>query len=128
MLCGKELDPAAVSGLFGNEKAAAAFTDTPYNVKSDGHVAGKGTVRHREFPMATGEMSEDEFAAFLTSALSGICRHSAPGALIYTCMDWRHMSETLAAAPSAGCELLNLCVSVQHNGARGSPCRFPPAL
>ena len=120
ILCGNALDHAALSGLFGDEKAAAAFTDPPYNVKIDGHVGGKGTVRHREFPMATGEMSEDEFAAFLTSALSGICRHSAPGALIYTCMDWRHMSETLAAARSSGCELLNLCVWVKSNGGMGS--------
>jgi len=120
LYCGNALDAEAYATLMEVEKAAAVFTDPPYNVKIDGHVGGKGTVRHREFPMATGEMSEDEFAAFLTSALSGICRHSAPGALIYTCMDWRHMSETLAAARSSGCELLNLCVWVKNNGGMGS--------
>jgi hypothetical protein len=97
LIYGSALDPAALSGLFAGERAAAAFTDPPYNVKIDGHVSGKGAIRHREFPMATGEMSEGQFITFLTSALTGICQHTVPGALIYTCMDWRHMSETLAA-------------------------------
>jgi hypothetical protein len=32
------------------------FTDPPYNVPIDGHVSGLGTVRHREFAMASGEI------------------------------------------------------------------------
>ncbi|MBR1270310.1 ParB N-terminal domain-containing protein [Bradyrhizobium sp. AUGA SZCCT0222] len=118
ILCGNALDD--LSGLFGTEKATAAFTDPPYNVRIDGHVSGKGAVQHREFPMATGEMSKAEFASFLASAVSSICRHTIPGALIYTCMDWRHMSEILAAGQSSGCELLNVCVWVKSNGGMGS--------
>ena len=37
------------------------FTDPPYNVRIDGHVCGLGKVKHREFAMASGEMSEAEF-------------------------------------------------------------------
>ena len=33
--------------------------DSPYNVKIAGHVSGLGKVRHREFAMATGEMSSE---------------------------------------------------------------------
>ena len=120
LLCGNSLDPSTSAGLFGPEKASAAFTDPPYNVKIDGHVSGKGTVHHREFPMATGEMSESQFTEFLHSALSDICRCTVPGALIYTCMDWRHMSETLAAGRSSGCDSLNLCVWAKSNGGMGS--------
>jgi DNA modification methylase len=120
LVCGNALEPATSRGLFADEKAAAAFADPPFNVRIDGHVSGKGAVHHREFPMASGEMSESEFAAFLTSSLTAICRHTAPGALIYFCMDWRHMSETLVAARSSDCDLLNLCVWVKTNGGMGS--------
>jgi DNA modification methylase len=120
VLYGSALDDAAISNLFSGEQATAALTDPPYNVRIDGHVGGKGAIHHRDFPMATGEMSEAEFTSFLTSALSGICRNTVPGGLIYTCMDWRHMYETLAAGRSSGCELLNLCVWVKSNGGMGS--------
>lgn len=78
--CGSALDQATVSDLFAGEKATAAFTDPPYNVRIDGHVGGKGTIHHRDFPMATGEMSEAEFIAFLTSSLSGRTIYSIPSA------------------------------------------------
>ena len=120
LFCGDALDHAVLTHLLNGARAAAAFTDPPYNVKIDGHVSGKGKVQHREFPMATGEMSEAEFTAFLTSALAGICQHTAPGSLIYACMDWRHMTETLTAGRSSGCDLLNLCVWVKNNGGMGS--------
>lgn len=118
ILCGSAL--ADLSGLFAGEKATAAFTDPPYNVRIDGHVSGKGAVQHREFPMATGEMSKADFTDFLTSALLGMCRHTVPGAVLYTCMDWRHMEELLAAGRSTNCELLNVCVWVKSNGGMGS--------
>jgi DNA modification methylase len=120
LFCGDALDHAVLTHLLNGARAAAAFTDPPYNVKIDGHVSGKGKVQHREFPMATGEMSETEFTTFLTSALAGICQYTAPGSLIYACMDWRHMTETLTAGRASGCDLLNLCVWVKNNGGMGS--------
>jgi hypothetical protein len=42
--------------LLGEERIDLVFTDPPYNVPIDGHVWGSGSVRHREFAMATGEM------------------------------------------------------------------------
>ena len=41
------------------------FTDPPYNDQIDGYVSGFGKVHHREFAMASGEMSEAEFTEFL---------------------------------------------------------------
>ncbi|MFT4115982.1 site-specific DNA-methyltransferase [Bradyrhizobium sp.] len=120
LYCGSALDSAAYSKLLHGELAAAAFTDPPYNVRIDGHVSGKGAVQHREFPMATGEMSNSEFRSFLTSAMAAINRYTAAGALIYCCMDWRHMTEMLDAGRSSGSELLNLCVWVKTNGGMGS--------
>jgi DNA modification methylase len=119
-LCGDARNQQSLSHLFVGEQATAAFPDPPYNVKIDGHVGGKGAVHHREFAMAAGEMSAAEFTTFLTSTLSGICRHSVPGALMYVFMDWRHMSEIQAAAESLGCVLVNVCVWVKSNSGMGS--------
>ncbi len=120
LYCGDALNPMAYIALMGTNRAAAAFTDPPYNVKIDGHVCGSGSVKHREFAMASGEMTEEEFTDFLTKGLTSICTHSTPGALIFACTDWRHVAELHAAGRSSGCELLNLCVWVKSNGGMGS--------
>ena len=39
------------------ERADLVITDPPYNVVIDGHATGNGAIRHREFAMASGEMS-----------------------------------------------------------------------
>ena len=69
LLCGDARSEAAHRELMGIERAAAVFSDPPYNVAIDGHVSGLGRVRHREFVMATGEMTPEAFAEFLTVAL-----------------------------------------------------------
>jgi DNA modification methylase len=120
LYCGNALEPTAFSTLMEAEKAAAAFTDQPYNCKINGHVSGNGSIKHREFAMGSGEMDPGEFAEFLECGLKLICAHTAPGAVIYTCMDWRHMGEMLAAGSSSGCDLLNLCIWVKSNGGMGS--------
>jgi DNA modification methylase len=120
LYCGNSLDSNAYLTLLEAEKAAAVFTDPPYNVKIDGHVSGNGTITHREFAMASGEMTEEEFAKFLTLSMQWMCTHTAPGAIIFTCMDWRHMGEMLAAGRASECELLNLCVWAKSNGGMGS--------
>jgi DNA modification methylase len=120
LYCGSALENSTYETLFENEKAAAAFTDPPYNVRIDGHVSGNGRITHREFPMAAGEMSDAEFTDFLTASVSLICSHTIPGALIYSCMDWRHMGEMLAAGRASGCDLMSVCVWAKSNGGLGS--------
>jgi DNA modification methylase len=118
--CGSALDPLAYELLMAKEQASAVFTDPPYNVKIDGNVCGSGAVKHREFAMASGEMTREEFTRFLAGAFDLTRAYLAPGAIIYACMDWRHMAEMLAAGDSAEFELLNLCVWVKTNGGMGS--------
>ena len=96
------------------------FTDPPYNVPIGGHVSGLGHVQHAEFPMASGEMSEDEFTAFLTTTLEHVRANSADGAIAYVCMDWRHLFELFAAGRAAKFALKNLCVWVKTNAGMGS--------
>jgi hypothetical protein len=118
--CGSALQDSSYEVLLGSEKARAVFTDPPYNVKIDGNVCGSGSIKHREFVMASGEMSPNEFALFLTQTLGLVWANASPGAMIYACMDWRHMSELLAAARETSCETLNVCVWVKSNGGMGS--------
>src|ERR1700722_7544261 len=123
MYCGNALDATSYSTLLGTEKAAAVFTDPPYNVKIDGHVSGNGSVKHREFAMASGEMTEQQFTEFLTTGLTLMCAHASAGALLYSFIDWRHLSELLAAGRSSGCDLINLCVWGKSNAGLGSMYR-----
>ncbi len=48
------------------------FTDPPYNVPIDGHVGGSGAIKHREFAMASGEMTTEQFTAFLETAFRNL--------------------------------------------------------
>jgi DNA modification methylase len=120
LLCGSALDTLAFSALMGQEHAATAFTDPPYNVEIDGNVSGLGAIRHRPFPMAVGEMDKAEFTAFLGQALRNLAAFSTAGSLHYICMDWRHLDELLTAGAEAYGELKNLCVWVKDNAGMGS--------
>lgn len=120
ILCGSALELRSFQMLMGKRHAAAVFIDPPYNVKIDGHVCGNGSIRHREFAMATGEMSEEEFTAFLETCLSWLTRYSAKGSVHYICMDWRHVGEVISAGRFVYDELLNLCVWVKDAGGMGS--------
>jgi DNA modification methylase len=120
LLNGDCSDPATVATLMGADQAALVITDPPYNVAIEGHVSGNGRTRHREFAMAAGEMSEDEFVAFLHRFLAAALTRAAPTALFYVFMDWRHLYEALTAARGLGLELINLCVWNKTNGGMGS--------
>ena len=72
LICGDALDPEVTAALMASEKAEMVFTDPPYNVAIEGNVSGLGKTRHREFAMATGEMSSDEFTCFLSTAFANL--------------------------------------------------------
>jgi DNA modification methylase len=120
LLCGTALESSSYDALLAGEKASAGFTDPPYNVQVKGHVSGKGAKKHREFPMAAGELSEDAFSRFLLDAFDLMISHSVEGATFFACMDWRHLLEIVGAIRAVGCVLLNLCVWVKTNGGMGS--------
>ncbi|MBZ9727197.1 site-specific DNA-methyltransferase [Mesorhizobium sp. CO1-1-11] len=118
--CGDARSSDNVARLMSGETADLIFTDPPYNVAIDGNVGGLGSVRHREFAFASGEMSNAEFTEFLTVTLSNASRVSKDGAIAFVCMDWRHMRELLDAGQAAFTELKNLCVWNKSNGGMGS--------
>ena len=120
LICGNALDPGVVATLMEGEQARMVFTDPPYNVPIDGHAGGLGKIKHREFAVASGEMSVDEFKGFLQSAFEGLVEHSVDGSIHYICMDWRHIPEILAAGEAVYDELKNLIVWVKDNGGMGT--------
>jgi DNA modification methylase len=120
LLCGDACDRAAYADLMDGEQARVVFTDPPYNVPIDGHVGGLGSVKHREFKMASGEMTSAEFTTFLNGIFRNMTDVSVDGAIHFVCMDWRHMAEVMAAATGVYSALKNLCVWNKNNGGMGS--------
>lgn len=120
LLCGDARAPEHHDRLMQGESAGLVFTDPPYNVPIDGHVSGLGRIRHREFAMGVGEMEEAEFSGFLACTLKNMASHCRDGAILYVCMDWRHMAELSDAGRQSGLELKNLCVWNKTNGGMGS--------
>jgi DNA modification methylase len=110
----------AYKTLLGVDRADLIFTDPPYNVPIEGHVSGLGRVHHREFAMASGEMTDVEFTGFLTQIFRAAADVSRDGALHYICMDWRHLYEALSAGRAVYSSFLNLCVWNKDNGGMGS--------
>jgi DNA modification methylase len=120
LLCADATKPESFELLMSGELAEMVFTDPPYNVPIDGHVSGLGSVKHGDFAMASGEMTEPEFIAFLTTALEVLAAHSRDGAIHFACIDWRHLFELLTAGRSIYSELKNICVWTKSNGGMGS--------
>ena len=81
LICGDALDAEVVSRLMDGDQARMVFTDPPYNVPIDGHVGGSGKTKHREFAMASGEMTVPEFTDFLRKSFGNLAAHSIDGAI-----------------------------------------------
>jgi DNA modification methylase len=120
LLCGNSLDPASYQRLLGREKVQMVFTDPPYNVPITGHVSGLGKVKHREFAMASGEMSRPEFTAFLRTVAMRMAEVSINGAIHFLCIDWRHAGEMEEAGRAIYTELKNICVWAKTNAGMGT--------
>lgn len=120
IICGNSLDKKTYEQLFENKKAHMIFTDPPYNVPISGHVCGNGKIKHKEFAMASGEMSSEEFQTFLKTAFSLMKEFSVDGSLHYSCMDWRHISEIIGVGLNVYDSYINLCVWNKSIGGMGS--------
>lgn len=120
IICGNSLEKETYRRLFENKKAGMIFIDPPYNVKIDGHVCGLGKVKHKEFEMASGEMSSVEFQEFLLNNFILLKEFSKNGSLHYICMDWRHIKEVINAGSVVFDDFKNLCVWNKDNGGMGS--------
>lgn len=120
LMCGDARDPDDYARLLDGEKAQAVFMDPPYNVKIGGHVSGLGKTQHREFAMASGEMSKDVFTAFLREVFGQIASNVQDGGLVYSCIDGAHLHEMLNAGHAVFDELKGIITWAKTLGGMGS--------
>jgi DNA modification methylase len=119
LLCGDARNADDLSRLMGGGRVAMAFLDPPYNVRVR-DIVGRGQIKHREFAMASGELSRAGFVEFLKQSLAACAAISRDGAVHFVCMDWRHLGELLEAGDAVYDEMLNLVVWAKTNGGQGS--------
>ncbi len=119
LLQGDALAPSSYQQLMEpGELARIVLTDEPYNVPNVGHVtSGK---HHREFAMAAGEMTREEFTRFnhRWMQLCSTCLHD--GGLLATFIDWRSIDLVMAVASELALEPLNVVVWTKANAGQGS--------
>ena len=120
LVCGDSREEGAYEAATSGSSIDMIFTDPPYNCPINGHVSGKGKVKHREFVMASGEMSDGEFVDFLRQTLSRAAATCRDGAMAFVCMDWRGMEPLLTAGKDAFTELKQLCVWNKSRGGMGT--------
>ena len=120
LYCGNAQEAESFEQLMNAQSAGMVITDPPYNVKVQGHVGGKGKIKHQEFAMASGEMSSVEFTQFLTTTFNLLATHSIPGSVHTIFMDWRHLPEIITAGQAVYSAMLNMCVWVKNQAGMGS--------
>jgi len=116
--CGDLLDGSSLAALMAGERADAIVSDPPYNVTINGFANAKG--RHREFQMASGEMTTEEFIEFIRKFIRVFISYSRDGAVHFLFMDWRHIQELIAVGRALYGAFLNLCVWNKSNAGMGS--------
>ena len=118
LVCGSATDPETLRRMMqGDAPARLVLTDEPYNVPIAGHVTGG---RHREFAMASGEMTDAEFFAFNEKWMSAVLPCLCDGGVCGTFIDWRGLPTVHSAAAKVGLLPLNLIVWAKTNAGMGS--------
>lgn len=119
LVCGDARREATYARLLNGQKAQFIIADPPYNLMV-ANISGLGRTQHREFPMASGEMTGPQFTEFLRETMRLMAMHSLDGSIHALFMDWKHCSEMLAAGYAVYGELKNICVWVKSNGGMGT--------
>ena len=118
IVCGDATDPSVLARLLqGDASARLVLTDEPYNVKVGGNVT-RGD--HREFAMASGEMTDAEFLAFNGAWIATVLPYLCEGGILGTFIDWRGLPTVHSAAAKLGLVPLNLIVWAKTNAGMGS--------
>lgn len=119
LFCGDAGVEADMQALMGEHLASMIFADPPYNVRVSS-IQGRGKIKHREFAAASGEMSPEQFTAFLKGFMRLAALFSHDGSIHFVCMDWRHILEVVTAGSDVYGELKNLVVWTKPNAGQGS--------
>lgn len=117
--CGDSLLAKSFEIIMQGELAQIVITDPPYNCKINGHVCGLGKTKHDEFAMASGEMTETEFAEFISKFMQNLIKFSIDGSLHYLFMDWAGLNTLLTQGKRHYSELKNIAVWNKLSGGMG---------
>jgi DNA modification methylase len=118
IVCGDATDSSVLARLLeGDASVRLILTDEPYNVKVAGNVT-RGD--HREFAMASGEMTDGEFLAFNGAWIATVLAYLCDGGILGTFIDWRGLQTVHSAAGNLGLVPLNLIVWAKTNASMGS--------
>jgi hypothetical protein len=82
-----------------------------------GHVTGGD---HREFVMASGEMTDSQFLDFNRKWMDGVLPYLVDGGILGTFIDWRGLPIVHSSATTLGLMPLNLAVWAKTNAGMGS--------
>ncbi|MBC7750074.1 MAG: site-specific DNA-methyltransferase [Methylotenera sp.] len=97
LICGSFTSNEDVKALMQDDKARIVNCDPPYNLPAN-FFTNKDEQRHKDFAMASGEMTDDEFVQFLALIMTTSVNNSVPGAIHYIFMDFRHSWHMTEAA------------------------------
>jgi DNA modification methylase len=118
--CGDCRDIDFLKRVVGPRPVDCCITDPPYNRQIiGGATTGRGRIRHQEFSMASGEMSEPGFETFLDDTLGGFVKVSRDGAVHFICMDHQHIETLLTVARKNYSKRLSICVWNKSNAGMG---------
>lgn len=118
--CGDSLLAKSFEIIMQGELAQIVITDPPYNCKINGHVCGLGKTKHNEFAMASGEMTDAEFAEFISKFMQNLIKFSIDGSLHYLFMDWAGLNILLTQGKKHYTELKNIAVWNKLIGGMGA--------
>lgn len=121
--CGDSLLVRSFEILMQGELAQIVITDPPYNCKINGHVCGLGKTQHEEFAMASGEMTDLEFAEFISKFMQNLVKFSIDGSLHYLFMDYAGLNTLLTQGKKYYTELKNIAVWNKGVGGMGAMYR-----
>ena len=105
--------------------ARLILTDEPFNVAIGGHVIGGD---HREFVMASGEMSGAQFLEFNRNWIGALLPYLIDGGIVGTFIDWRGLPIVHTAATGLGLSPVDLIVWVKTNSLYRSQHEMLPFL
>ena len=120
LFCGDSLNPATFVFLMQGELAQIVITDPPYNCPIDKHACGLGKVKHKEFEMASGEMTDAEFSDFIFKFMQNLVNFSVDGSLHYLFIDWVGLNKILTQGSKLYTELKNIAVWDKGVGGMGA--------
>lgn len=123
IFCGDSLNDKSFEILMQGELDQIVVTDPPYNCKIKGHVCGLGKTQHEEFAMASGEMTDSEFAEFISKFMQNLVKFSCDGSLSYIFMDWVGVKLLLTQGKKHYSELKNIAVWNKKVGGMGAMYR-----